>query len=343
MKILEFNKALNNLITAFFTFLLLTLNSLSYSEEAFKVIVLGPHGGPRENNMSGYLLGTKSSNNFVCLDAGSLLNGIFIANKKNSFHDIQVNVSSDLNFEGEILKNHIKCYLISHAHLDHVAGLVINSTNDTKKTIFGINSTIDFIRDHLFNWDIWPNFGSEGKKPSLNQYLYHRLNLEETIAIPNTEFTVEPFLLSHPDGYQSTAFLLEASGLYALYFGDTAPDALEQKNHMEKIWEKITPLIQQNKLRVIFLECSYEDNDKKELFGHLNPKYMMDEFHKLAKLVDPFYPQLALKNFKVIVTHIKESLLKGPTSKQLVKEELEKLNTLNIQFIFPEQGQRIEL
>ena len=137
-----------------FIFILFISRPFAYSEEVFKVIVLGCSGGPRENNLSSYLIAPQSSNDFICLDAGSLLNEIYKANQKNSFHDIQVNSLSNLNFEGEFFRNHIKNYLISHAHLDHIAGLVINSANDTKKSIFGTNATINFIRDHLFNWDI---------------------------------------------------------------------------------------------------------------------------------------------------------------------------------------------
>jgi 3',5'-cyclic-nucleotide phosphodiesterase len=69
---------------------------------------------------------------------------------------------------------------------------------------------------------------------------------------------------------------------------------------------------------------------------------MIEELSQLAKFVDPIQPRLALKNLKVVVTHIKETLLKGPSSKEIIQKELEKLNTLNIQFIFPEQGQRLE-
>lgn len=117
----------------------------AYSEEIFKVVVLGSHGGPRENNISGYLLAPMDSNNFIALDAGSLLNGIYLANEKNGFQEIRIDPLSKWNVEAEILRNHITDYFISHAHLDHVAGLVINSSVDTKKNIFGIDSTINFI------------------------------------------------------------------------------------------------------------------------------------------------------------------------------------------------------
>lgn len=324
-----------------FIFTLFALNSATYAE-GFKVIVLGNHGGPRENNISGYLIAPNEANNFISLDAGSLLHGIYLAHKKNSFQEITINSRNTLDVETEILQNHIKGYLISHAHLDHIAGLILNSTADTKKPIFGIDSTIDFIRDHLFNWRIWPNFGSEGKNPRLNQYQYHRLKPKKKIHIPDTDFTVEPFLLSHLDCCPSTAFLLEAFGLYVLYFGDTSPDSLESKNHMETIWKRVAPLIRQNKLRGIFLECSYSQEET-ELFGHLNSKYMIEELSTLANFVNPKSPQTALTGLTIIVTHIKGARVNGITATQSIQQELETLNTLGVQFIFPEQGEKIQL
>ena len=289
------------------------------------------------------MIAPKESNEFVALDAGSLLQGIYIANEKNSFEEIETSPDTDLNFEVQILQNHIKGYLISHAHLEHVAGLVICSNLDSKKPIYGIDSTIDYLRDHLFNWKIWPNFGSEGGRP-LNQYQYTRFKLGEKIPLEGTRMTVEPHLLSHHGNYECTAFILESSGSYVVYFGDTSPDVLEEEKNLEKVWKKIAPLIREGRLCGIMLECSYTNQiPDNKLYGHLNPKYMMQELQKLACFVDPLHPQTALQNVKVIVTHIKDSPNKGEAPKQIIQRELKSLNQFNINFIFPEQGQKIDL
>jgi 3',5'-cyclic-nucleotide phosphodiesterase len=321
-------------------FYALIFTSISGIGASFNVVVLGAHGGPKENNLSGYLLAPEGVHDYIALDAGTLLHGIDLASQKGSFKDIAQNPDSAWSFEGDLLRNYIKAYLISHAHLDHVAGLVLNSQVDSKKPILGIDSTIDFIRDHLFNWKIWPNFGSEGAKP-IGQYTYQRLRLEQKVPIANIGMSVTPFVLNHPGGYQSTAFLIEASGFSVLYFGDTSPDPLEKKKCIEAVWKKVAGLVREGKLKAVFLECSYSD-EKKGLLGHLDPKYFMEELHQLASFVDSTNP-LALKNFKVIVSHIKETIEKGASSETSIQEELNKLNDLGVDLIFPIQGTRLEL
>lgn len=111
---------------------------------------------------------------------------------------------------------------------------------------------------------------------------------------------------------------------------------------METIWKRVAPLIQQNKLRGIFLECSYSQEET-ELFGHLNSKYMIEELNTLASLVNTKSPQTALTGLTIIVTHIKAAVVNGITSTQSIQQELEALNTLGVQFVFPQQGEKIQL
>ncbi|MBM3201274.1 MAG: 3',5'-cyclic-nucleotide phosphodiesterase, partial [Chlamydiae bacterium] len=198
----------------------------------FQVIVLGCSGGPGETNNSAYLVGAQSSNDFIAFDAGTILHGLEIAVEKGAFTKINKNPVSPWSLTGEILRNHIHAYLISHPHLDHVAGLIINSTCDSKKPIYALNATIDAIRDHLFNGIIWPNFGSEGNLPILHQYDYKRVKEKEPFLIPNMQMQGQAFVLSHPDGYVSTAFLIKHEEYYILYCGDTAPDSLEKQKNL---------------------------------------------------------------------------------------------------------------
>lgn len=312
------------------------------TEAAFTSVVLGAKGGLNEADLTAYLLVTADSPDFVALDAGTLYAGLQQAVQRGSFPKVDVPEDSNLSRAGWVLHNQIKAYLISHAHLDHVAGLVLNSPDDTAKPIMGLPVTIDNIRDHLFNWKIWPNFGNEGEGFQLKQYEYVRLMPGEEYAIPNTTMTVRPFELSHSAGYLSTAFLIESGGEYILFCGDTGPDAVEESDKLHQVWEAVAPLMRAGKLHGLFLEVSYpNDRPDDALFGHLTPKWMLTELHNFAELVNPEQPETALAGLKVVVIAIKPSLNRGEDTAEIIMRELAELNDLGVEFIRPESGQRL--
>lgn len=311
----------------FFRYIFLLSISALFADSGFQMIVLGSGGGPLESNMSGYMIAPMGSENYVMVDAGTLLHGLYAAQKHLKKDPVTT------------LQEQIKAYLLTHAHIDHVAALVINSTMDTKKPIFGLSSTIDNVRDNLFNWKIWPNFGSEGERP-LNQYKYIRLDVNVKTDIPNTDMQVWAFPLSHPDGYLSTAYLLQSNEDYYLHFGDTSPDEFEQKHRIQTVWEHIAPLVRKGKLRHISLECSYPNNQpNKDTYGHLKSKYWIEEFQRLAELVNPNDPTNALNGLHAYVIHVKQP----PFVLDVIKKELNQANHLGLMIHFPQQGESIIL
>ena len=311
----------------------------------FTTIVLGASGGLREDNLSAYLIAPAGSADYIALDAGSLLSGLRKARCRDNLAELaNYPAEASLTPEGWFLCHRIKAYLITHAHLDHLAGLVMNSPEDTQKAIYGLPRTIDYLRDHLFNGKIWPNFGNEGTTPCLNKYHYVRVEPGQGYSIPNTSMSVEPFVLDHLPNCPSTAYLIHSDGAYVLYCGDTGPDALGESAYLQAVWTRIAPLIRDKTLCGIFLESSHPaDHPDDRLFGHLTPNWLMDELHRLAAIVDPDQPHHALNDLKVVVTHIKPSLQRGSQPKRRIAAQLQDRNDLGIQFMIPSQGQRIEL
>lgn len=308
----------------------------------FIAIPLGTKGGLIEADLSSYLLAPAGDTNFIALDAGTLLAGLRRARQQGSLQEIEIPADSPLSLEGVAMRHHIKAYVISHAHIDHVAGMVINAPDDGPKPILGLPSTIDTIRDHLFNWKTWPNFGDDGEGFQLKKYHYVRLTPGEKHPVPNTAMAIVPYPLSHSGGYLSTAFLIESGGASMLYFGDVGPDAVEKSDKMQKVWMAVAPLVREKTLRGIFLESSFPNRrPDKLLFGHLTPKWMMEELRALAKLVHPQQPETALQGLKVVVTHIKPTLNRDDAPERTIMRELSELNDLNVEFILPESGKRI--
>ncbi len=313
------------------------------SEPKFMCVVLGSGGGPREDNVSGYMIWPDGlPGEAVFLDAGTLTVGIRKAIELGNLWEFDVPADSDLTLEGFVLKN-AKAYLISHAHLDHIAAMVINSPEDSKKDILGIASTTTFLQDHIFNWMVWPNFGDAGPGFQLKQYHYVTLVPGEETSISTTSMTVEAYVLSHSAPYESTAFLIQHEGYYVLYFGDTGPDIVEKSDRMETVWKRVAPLVKEGKLLGIFLEVSYaEGRPDNLLFGHLTPSWLMAELQNLAELTAPENPDQALKDLKIVVNHIKPVFKRVPAVKFVISKELKMLNDLGVEFVIPFQGMRID-
>jgi 3',5'-cyclic-nucleotide phosphodiesterase len=292
---------------------------------AFKIVPLGVMGGIDESNLSAYLVAAEGTNNYICLDAGTLHYGIEKAVSNKVF-----SIRAD-----DVLKHYIKGYFISHAHLDHIAGLIINSPDDTAKNIYGLASTLKTIRTDYFTWESWANFADEGEAPALKKYHYEALTPDSTTSIKNTGLKVRAFPLSHSN-LTSTAFLVSNGDAYILYLGDTGPDAVERSENLHKLWITIAPLIKGKKLKAIMIETSFPDEQPdKTLFGHLTPRWLMAEMNDLGTLTG----KGALTGLNVIITHVKPPL----NNIEKIKQQLKAENTAGLNLIFPQQGKAINL
>lgn len=304
--------------------LLLLIPISLQAQKAFDVIPLGIRGGLDESNLSAYMIAPAGSQSFVCADAGTIRYGISKAIAKGTFK----------GSEAAVLKNRIKGYLISHGHLDHLSGLIINSPDDTSKNIYAMPYVLDVMRDRYFSWQSWANFADQGEKPALGKYHYQSLEEGKTIPIANTAMDLRVFELAHSSPYKSTAFLIGSQDKYLLYFGDTGADRVEGSDKLKTLWEQVATLIAAGKLKAIMIEVSYaNDQPEKQLFGHLTPKLLAEELSVLAGLAG----QKAMKGLPIVVTHIKPA--KGVEAK--IKAELEQTNKFGVKFIFPEQGRKM--
>lgn len=307
----------------FFSLFLLISYSV-FGQSNFRLVPLGVKGGIDESNLSAYMLAPAKSNNYVCLDAGTLHYGIerAVANKVFTIPAEQV------------LKKHIKGYLISHSHLDHLAGLIINSPEDSTKNIYAFADCIETFKTRYFSWKSWANFADEGETPQLKKYHYKILVPGEETPIANTEMTVKAFPLSHSN-LTSTAFLVQSNDSYLLYLGDTGPDEIEKSHNLESLWHVIAPLIKEKKLKAIMIEASFPDEQPdKTLFGHLTPRWLMKEMDELEKLtgID------SLKGFNIVITHVKPP----QSSIERIKKQLAAENKLQLNLIYPQQGKALE-
>lgn len=301
----------------------------------FDLVVLGVFGGIHDGNLTATLINPHGDDRAVTCDAGALVNGLRVAEEKGALAEIAVPADTGQSRIGYVLTTLIKGYLITHAHLDHVAGLIVASPDDSEKPIYALPSVAADLANTYFNWRAWPNFTDRGKRPQLKKYTLWELQPGVATPIGNTAMAVTAFPLSH-GRVESTAFLIESGDDCLLYVGDTGPDAVEKGTRLGDVWTAVAGRTKQKRLKAIVIEASYtSDRPDDLLFGHLTPRWVLAELRELDRRAGGN----ALKGLSVLVNHIKYSLARGQLLRQLL-QELEAGNDLGVRFLIPEQGSR---
>lgn len=308
---------------------------------AFEVVALGVAGGLDDGNLSAYLVRAPGAGRYLALDAGTLLPGIARAAAQGAFADAPAS-GQGLDRAGLVLREQVAGYFISHAHLDHVAGLLIASTDDTgPKPVYGLPQTLDTLSQDYLNWQAWPNFADRGPAPALGRYQLRDTAPGQCFAVAGTGLSGCVHPLWH-DRVVSSMVLLQAGGAYYAYFGDTGPDALSGGGHrLAQVWAVLAPLVRSGALKGLQIEVSYPDDvPDAQLFGHLTPAWLLRELHALAAAAGG--PR-ALAGVTVVVDHIKPSLAAGRDPRALIAAQLAAGNDLGVRFVLPEQGQVVKI
>ena len=251
----------------------------------------------------------------------------------------------------------IDTYLITHPHLDHISGFVINTAglpSARPKRLAALPSTIAAFKAHIFNNVIWPNLSDEnngvglvtymrlvdGGSPALGDgdgkgyveiceglsvkalsvshghcmenhshrgsgsgiypYEYSPENdrppqRSNPYSVNNGKVPISPGGYGRKPGqervcvYDSSAYFIRdiATGHEVLIFGDVEPDTISLSPRNLQIWTDAAPKIASGLLTAIFIECSYSDSQHDDqLYGHLAPRYLIEELRALASCVE---------------------------------------------------------
>lgn len=305
----------------------------------FELVALGVNGGLSDGNLSSWLVRRPGDAHYLALDAGSVLPGIDKALQQGAFADRVPPKDSDLTPAGYVLREVIGGYFISHAHLDHVAGLLIAATDDSRKPIYGLASTLQTLSGDYFNWAAWPNFSDGGAAPQLKQY---RLSVQAPgvpFAIAGTALMATIHPLAH-DRIESSMILLRSGDAYLAYFGDTGPDELQRSTRLADIWQALGALRKRGQLKGLVIECSYPDEVvDTQLYGHLKPAWLLRELQKLEAAAGGTE---SLRGLDVVISHIKPSLKAGADPRAQIAAQLAG-NTFGVRFHLPLQGEHFGL
>ncbi|MGB4812761.1 MAG: 3',5'-cyclic-nucleotide phosphodiesterase [Methylophilaceae bacterium] len=223
--------------------------------------------------------------------------------------DILIDAGSgvgDLSMDALMAINHV---FITHSHLDHVAFLpflldTVFGFRTKPITVYGCKATLEALRNHIFNWEIWPDFNAipSVQAPFLQ---YQEIQVNETIALTGRTITALPANHAVP----ALGYLLDSGKASLAFTGDTTV--------CDALWASVNNV---KNLKYLIIETAFRNSEIElaKLSKHLCPSMLADELS-----------QLASNNVEVYITHLKPG--EGETIMQEIAEGRFQLNILALQ------------
>ena len=163
--------------------------------------------------------------------------------------------------------------LVSHAHLDHIAGLVyLTETlgfceSGAAVTIASIDPVITTLRAGVFNNVLWPDFS---RIPHADVPVVKYRTLVEDVEQRVGDLWVTPVHVNH--AVPTSGFIVHDGAVGMVYSGDTGPT--------RALWEAARGL---HGLRAVILECAFPNRlaQLADVAKHLTPDLVRRELDKL--------------------------------------------------------------
>ena len=236
---------------------------------------------------------------------------------------------------------HVNKIFFSHSHLDHIidsAFLIDNSfANRTEPLyLYGLPETIQALKKHIFNHEIWPDFSEihliHSKTPAI---VYKEIEFFKRYEVENGIF-LTPIPANH--SISCCGYLIEEQEGSILFSGDTYIN--------EALWELLNA---NTAIKALIIDVSFPNRFVKLAYEskHLTPQLLRQEMQQLHRTdlhiyvnhLKPFYHDELIAELKAIgieedkILHDGESislcdgLLKHSTNDS-VQEKIKKLTKI---------------
>jgi len=163
--------------------------------------------------------------------------------------------------------------LVSHSHLDHIAGLAYHTETlalceaQTPLTIFSLEPVVTALRTSIFNDTVWPDFT---KLPSPQAPVLRFQPLREDAEQRVGDFWVRPVPVNHT--VPTSGFIVHDGTSGLIYSGDTGPT--------DALWKAAREV---RGLRAVILECAFPNRlaGLADIARHMTPELIRRELDKM--------------------------------------------------------------
>ena len=202
-------------------------------------------------------------------------------------HDILIDAGTGVEELSFAELKTVDTVFITHSHLDHIATLpmLVDTVGEFRSkplAVYATEATIAILREHVFNWKVWPDFSAI---PSVESPFLHFVPVElgETLVFGTRRITVLPAVHTVP----AVGYLLDSGRASLAFSGDTCEN--------DAFWDVLNTV---DNLRHLIIETAFPDGQKELALAsrHLCPSLLASELAKLRKQKKPV---------EVFITHLK--------------------------------------
>ena len=198
----------------------------------------------------------------------------------------------DLSVAELTLIDHV---FVTHSHMDHVTSIpfvadTVGGMRTKPITVHATRETLGILREHLFNWKLWPDFSQipDARNPVLR---YEEIEVGVPVSLGGRLITAVPANHVVP----AVGFQLDSGAASLVFTGDTTTN--------DALWPYVNRI---GNLRYLIIETALSDRERELAVAskHLCPTLLADELRKLASSPE------------IYITHLK------PREADLIMEEI---------------------
>lgn len=212
-------------------------------------------------------------------------------------HDVLIDAGTgvgDLSLTELSLVDHI---FVTHSHLDHIATIpfiadTVGGMRNNPITVYAIPATLEIMRNHIFNWSVWPDFSQvpSADKPFMR---FQPISVGETVIIRGRRITALPANHTVP----AVGYHVDSGSASLLFTGDTGTN--------DELW-RIANRIEN--LRYLVIETAFcnREMDLAIVSKHLCPSMLAEELAKLERTVETYITHLKPGEIELTMQEIEE-------------------------------------
>lgn len=226
-------------------------------------------------------------------------------------HDVLIDAGTGVNELSLSELSMIDHIFVTHSHLDHTAciPLLVDSVcsmRDRPLTIYATEDTLDTLKQHVFNWKVWPDFSEipNARRPFMR---YQAIELGETIVLNGRRITAVPANHVVP----AVGFHLDSGKASLVYSGDTTSN--------DAFWDVVNRIAN---LRYLVIETAFSNSERELaiLSKHLCPSLLVEELKKFRGEAEVLITHLKPGEVELTMREI-ESAVQGRCPKMLLNNQ----------------------